>query len=140
MPEAKNGDAVRVNYIAKTLDGQLIESTYEKEPVQLIIGADTGSEALSSAFIGLKPGDKRTRIICEAFGKYRPEMVLEVDRKSFPEEMELKPGKFISINLQGNDASHVKIAEVGEDKVKLDMNHPLVGKDIIFEVELIEIL
>jgi FKBP-type peptidyl-prolyl cis-trans isomerase 2 len=90
----------------------------------------------------MKPGESKTEhIACsDAYGPHRAEMMVEVQRSMVPDDLDLEVGQ--QLELQGKDgtAVPVRVAELGDDTVKLDGNHPLAGKDLIFAIELVEIV
>ncbi|MFC1556178.1 peptidylprolyl isomerase [candidate division KSB1 bacterium] len=138
MVKAKEGDRVKVHFNLKSLDGTLVDSSYEKEPAEFCIGSKQAAEQFENAALGLEVGEKRIRLIVDAFGQRKDEMVLEVDRGIFPQEMELTAGQKVNMQIH-NNPTVVEIVELSEDRVKIDTNHPFAGKDFLFECELISI-
>ncbi len=138
MATAKNGDTVKVHFNLKSLDGEIVDSSYEKEPVEFCIGSKQAAEQFENAALGLEVGGKRMRLIVDAFGQRKDQMILDVDRSIFPPEMELSVGQKVNMQIH-NNPTMVEIVELGDDTVKIDSNHPFAGKDFLFECELMAI-
>lgn len=141
MAQAKSGDTVRVHYKGNLEDGTVFDSSEGRDPLEFTIGGGQIIPGFDQAVVGMSPGDTKTEHIpCDqAYGPHRSEMMVEVERSMVPEGMEIEVGQHLE--LQGNDGSRVpvRVAEISETKVKLDGNHPLAGKDLIFAIELVDI-
>ncbi|MBN2288090.1 MAG: peptidylprolyl isomerase [Candidatus Glassbacteria bacterium] len=142
MAKAKEGDTVRVHYTGKLEDKTVFGSSADSEPLQFTIGENQIIPGFEEAVVGMKAGEAKTaRVPAEkAYGSHRKEMVLEVERSQFPDHLDPKVGEQLQINQADNQPVLVTVAEVSEDKVTLDANHPLAGKELTFEIELVEIL
>ena len=90
----------------------------------------------------MSPGESRTeKIPCdEAYGQRREEMVFDIEREQMPEDLEPALGQRLTVGLSNNQEIQVVVVEVSESKVSVDANHPLAGKDLIFQIELVDIL
>lgn len=141
MPQAKSGDTVRVHYKGNLEDGTVFDSSEGRDPLEFTIGGGQIIPGFDQAVVGMSPGDTKTEHIpCDqAYGPRRAEMMVEVERSMVPDGMEIEVGQHLE--LQGSDGSLVPVcvAEISETKVKLDGNHPLAGKDLIFAIELVDI-
>jgi len=142
MPEAKEGDTVRVHYKGTLNDGEVFEDTTDKEPLEFTLGEEDILPGFSEAITGMSPGDEKTIEIDsdEAFGPRQEDLVQEVPQDQFPEDIELEEGVQLEIPQEGGGVVHAIVSELGESEVTLDANHPLAGEDLTFEIELVEIV
>jgi FKBP-type peptidyl-prolyl cis-trans isomerase 2 len=141
MPEAKKGDTVKVHYTGKFDDGTVFDSSLDREPLVFQIGEGSVIPAFEQAVEGMNPGEAKNETIAadQAYGPHLEEMMTEVDRKLFPPNAKLEVGQMLQIPREDGKTLNVTIIKVTEDKVTLDANHPLAGKDLIFNIELVEI-
>lgn len=142
MKQAKQGDTVKVNYTGKLDDGSVFDTSVGKTPLEFKIGDGKILPDFEKAILDMKPGDKKTIEIeaANAYGQPREDMVITVDRKHLPENIEPKVGLNLQIKQENDQVVIVTIKEVNEDKITLDGNHPLAGKDLTFELELVDIV
>lgn len=142
MAEAKSGDTVKVHYTGKLEDGTIFDSSIEKEPLEFKIGTGNMIPGFEKAVLGMELGDSITTNIPyqEAYGEKRKEMVVEVPKTQVPKDITPEVGLQLSITQQDGSAIPVIISEVTEEKITLDANHPLAGKNLIFDIELVEIV
>lgn len=135
------GSEVLMHFTIRLEDGTVAESTAGEDPMRFTMGDGTLVEGLELALLGLKPGDKqRLKIPPEnAYGFSDPVNVHPLDRSEFPQDMELKQGVIIGFTTPAGDEIPGTILEVGEEQVSVDLNHPLAGHEIDFEVEITEV-
>jgi peptidylprolyl isomerase len=139
---AKKGDTVKVDYTGTLTDGTQFDSSIGKEPLQFTIGAGRMIAGFDAAVSGMKVGEKKTVTIpaAEAYGERDETMVFEVPRAQLPANINPQVG--LKLQMSRNDGSTivVTIIEVNESTVVLDGNHELAGKDLTFEITLVEIV
>jgi len=142
MAQAKNGDTVKVHYTAKLEDGKVIDTSVNDDPWQFTIGKREVIQGFEETVIGMNPGESKTIKVSadKAYGPYRKGMVLVVDRNRLPEHLELKVGQQLRIPQADGRTAAVTVIDVSESKVTIDANHPLAGKDLTFDIELIKIV
>jgi len=142
MAAAKRGDTVKVHYTGKLEDGTIFDSSTDREPLQFTIGEELLIPGFEEAIIGMSPGETKTAVVSadQAYGPYREEMVLEVDRTQLPPELEPEIGQQLQMQQPDGQVVLIKIVDVSDSVVKLDANHPLAGKDLTFDIQLLEIL
>jgi peptidylprolyl isomerase len=142
MAQAKSGDTVKINYTGRLDDGTVFKTSCGYKPLEFRIGKSTLIPAFQETVVGMKPGNSRTvKIVAgEAYGPRHEQMVVAVDRNKFPENVKPSIGLELDICQQNGKVSLVKVIDVSECSVTLDANHPLAGKDLTFDIELVEII
>ncbi|MCC5871361.1 MAG: peptidylprolyl isomerase [Gammaproteobacteria bacterium] len=142
MAEAKQGDTVRVHYTGQLADGTEFDSSRDRDPLEFQVGSGQVIAGFESAVAGMAVGDSCTTTIVaeEAYGPRRDELVVDVDRSQLPGDMDLEVGQALQVKDQNDQPFVVHVAAVADDAVKLDANHPLAGRDLTFEIELVEIV
>ncbi len=141
MADAKPGDTVKVHYTGKLEDGTVFDSSVDREPLQFTIGEGDVIPGFENAVVGMNPGEIKTeKIPCEdAYGPRHEEMIQTIERDAIPVDIPVQEGQQLQVTQPGGQALVVTVAEVNDDAVTLDGNHMLAGKDLVFEIELVEI-
>jgi peptidylprolyl isomerase len=141
MAKAKNGDTVKIQYTGKLEDGSVFEASTEGEPLQFTIGSSKIIPGLEEAVVGMNPGESKTVKIPsdEGYGPHRREMVMEVDRNQVPENIKTEVGQQLQMTKPDGQILLVRVTDVSESSVTFDANHPLAGKDLTFDIKLLEV-
>lgn len=141
MTPAKTGDAVKVHYTGKLDDGSVFDSSRDRDPLEFTVGEQQLIPAFEEAVIGMESGDSKTIHVPaeEAYGPYRDENVITVERTEIPAEIELAQGTMLQMQDPGGRVMVVKVKDLDENNVTLDANHELAGKDLTFDIELVGI-
>ncbi len=141
MIRAKDGDTVRVQYTGRLDDGSVFDSSVERETLQFTIGKGQVLHGVEQAVIGMRPQESKTVLVpaAEAYGPHRDEMTTQVQRSQFPKSVELKVGQRLQINQKNGQSIAVSVLGLSDSTVTLDANHPLAGKDLTFDLQLVEI-
>ena len=134
------GDQVRVNYIGRFADGSIFDSSEGHDPLEFTVGAGQVIVGFDQAVIGLKPGESRKVVVPpeEGYGEHLPEMVAEIERHLIPDHDKLALGSMLEVSLENGQSLEVQVVELSDDSVVLDGNHPLAGKELHFEIALLE--
>ncbi|WP_415886087.1 FKBP-type peptidyl-prolyl cis-trans isomerase [Neptuniibacter sp. QD37_6] len=134
------GKTVTLHFAIKLEDGQIIDSNFEAEPATFNVGDGNLLEGFEKALFGLEEGTKQTlKILPEnGFGMSNPSNVQNIPRSQF-EGMELEQGLVISFADAGNGELPGVIAEFDDKMVSVDFNHPLAGKRLDFQVEILQV-
>lgn len=142
MAQAKHGDTVKVHYLAKLEDGRVFSSSGNRDPLQFTIGEGKTIPGFERAVIGMSPGESKTiRVPADqGFGPYREELVVEVDRQNISPDVRLEVGKLFQIPDQNGKITLVSVTNISESRVTFDANHPLARDDLIFDIQLLEII
>jgi peptidylprolyl isomerase len=140
MSHPRSGDTVKVHYTARLDDGRVFDSSKERDPLQLTIGEGKPFPGFDEAVTEMKPGEERTVTIPadRGFGPHRPELMLAVDRTEFPNHIQPHVGQQLQVRHEG-EVSVVTVADVSDEQVTLDANHPLAGRDLTLELQLVEV-
>ncbi len=141
MPEAKNGDKVKVHYTGKLDDGTVSDSSEGREPLEFQVGSGSVIAGFDSAVSGMQEGETRSTHIPadQAYGPYHDEMVMVVPRDQLPPDLEPEVGQVLQVSTQNGEDFMVRITDVTGDQVTLDANHPLAGQDLNFDIQLVQI-
>jgi peptidylprolyl isomerase len=142
MQKPQAGDTVRVHYTGTLEDGTQFDSSRGAEPLEFAMGRGQLISGFESAVAGLAPGEAVTVTLApeDAYGDSNAEMIQEVPRRMMPEGVELEPGMVLQGRSDEGRVNNFTIVSLTEETVTLDANHPLAGKSLTFEIELIEIL
>jgi peptidylprolyl isomerase len=141
MAQVKSGDKVKVHYHGKLTTGETFDSSAGREPLEFEVGSGSVIKGFDEGVTGMSVGEKKTINIPfdEAYGPVNPEMIIDMPKERFPAEMELEVGMPLMMSDGQGHQFQVTITEIKEVSVMLDANHPLAGKDLIFDLELMEI-
>ncbi len=142
MTQAKYGDVVKVHYKARTDEQIIFDSSAQANPLQFKIGDEQIIPAFEEAIIGMNAGDSKTINIHsnEAFGPYLNELISTVEKNQLPPNLELEVGQQLQIQQPDGQILLVKVLDMSASTVTFDANHPLAGKDLIFDIQLVEII
>jgi peptidylprolyl isomerase len=141
MKSAGSGDTVRVHYTGTLDDGSVFDSSKDRDPLEFIIGDGQMIPGFEKAVTGMNVGDTKTVKIAanEAYGAHREELVIKLSRAQFPDNIVPVAGLQLSLKSPEGQIVNAVITSVDGDYVLLDANHPLAGKDLTFDIELMEI-
>lgn len=141
MAQAKTGDSVKVHYTGKFEDGEVFDTSANKEPLQFTIGEKQVIPGFEEAVIGMNPGESKTARIAadKAYGPRRTELVMVVSKDRFPPGLEPEVDRMLQVGQADGSNFVVKVTEISEAGVTLDANHPLAGKDLTFDIQLVAI-
>jgi peptidylprolyl isomerase len=142
MTQAKSGDTVKIQYTGRLDDNSVFETSVDRDPIKLTIGRGRTIPALEQAIVGMETGESKIVEISaeQAYGAYHEELVHSVSRKVLPADMEPEIGQRLNATSVDGRKFSVTIRDISEKTVMMDANHPLAGKDLIFDIELVAIL
>jgi peptidylprolyl isomerase len=141
MTQVKEGDTVRIHYTGTLSDGETFDSSQGREPLEFTVGSGQIIPGLDAALPGMAVGDKKTVEVpaADAYGDPDPGAQQAVPRADIPADIPLDIGTRLQVQTPQGQVMPVTVAEVTEEQVILDANHPLAGKDLTFAIELVEI-
>jgi peptidylprolyl isomerase len=142
MAQAAIGDTVHIHYNGKLKDGTVFDSSEGRDPLQFTIGEKTIIPKLEESVVGMDTGDTATVEIAadDAYGPHRPDAVQTVERTMIPEHIDLTVGNQLQATTQNGQTVVLTVKDVNDATVTLDGNHPLAGEDLVFEIEIVEIV
>ena len=141
MAHVKSGDTVKVHYTGKLDDGTVFDTSRQREPIKFEVGRGQVVPGFDEAVVGMDVSESKTVTIPaeKAYGPHKEEMVVEVDRSQFPEELSPEVGQRLEVQTSDGNPLTVMVSAMEGSKVTLDANHPLAGKELTFEIELVEV-
>lgn len=143
MSQVKKDNTVKVHYTGKLDDGEIFDSTVERgEPIKFTIGQGQIIPGFEEGVINMKVNEKKTINIPkeEAYGEIRKELVQEVPKSQLPENVKPEIGMGLTSQTQDGQKINLVVKDVKEDTIVVDGNHPLAGKNLIFDLEVVEIM
>jgi peptidylprolyl isomerase len=142
MSQAKDGDKVKVHYTARLENGNQVFSSRDRDPAEFIIGNEDVLPRIEKGITGMKVGETKTFTIApeEAYGSRLDDLVIDIKRSDFPQDITPAVGQKLKLKLQDGNQMDVTIIAMQEDNITLDANHPLAGETLLFDLELIEIV
>lgn len=141
MSTAKSGDTVRVHYHGRLHSGETFDSSEGRDPLEFQLGSGQVIPGFDNGVTGMSIGEKKTIDIpcAEAYGPHNEAMIIEMPKERFPQDMEIELGMPLMMSDGQGQTMQVAVTVIQESTVTLDANHPLAGKDLIFDLELVEI-
>lgn len=141
MSQAKEGDKVKVHFKGSFKDGKVFDSSDGKDPLEFTIGEKMVVRGFENAVVGMTAGEKKKISIQpkEAYGEYREDLVETVDRSEIPDDITPEVGMMLQVSPKPGKPTAVTVKELNEKTLTLDGNHPLAGKELTFELDLVSI-
>ena len=141
VKEVKNGSVVKIRYIGKFEDGKIFDQLQGQDTLQFKVGNKEVIQGLDKNMIGMKEGDKKTIMIApeEGYGPRLEELVRKIPRNSIPPNVELKRDMTIALKTPDGRLLPLKIIDFDDKEITVDLNHPLAGKKLIFDIELVSV-
>lgn len=142
MQTVKAGDRVRVHYHGRLTTGETFDKSEGRAPLEFEVGSGMVIKGFDDGVTGMAVGEKKTINIpfMEAYGPTNPDMVIPMPKDRFPQDLEIEVGMPLAMSDGQGQQFQVTVTEIKEDVVVLDANHPLAGKDLVFDLELVEIV
>lgn len=142
MEQVKDGDVVRVHYTGKLTNGEQFDSSQGREPLEFTVGAGQMIKGFDDAMPGMTVGEKKTINIAadDAYGQKDENAIIEFPKENIPNDMKLDVGMQLQLRNESGQPFPVTISEIKDDIIVLDANHMLAGKELVFDIELMEIV
>jgi len=141
MRRAKNGDTVKVHFTGKLQNGKVFDTSKGRQPLDFTIGSGNMMPGFEKGVTGMAVGETKTFTVLpeEAYGLRHEKLRINIKKCELPEHIAPVVGQQIEVKHPNGDLIQLIITEVNEDSVTLDANHPLAGKLLFFDVELVQI-
>ena len=142
MQQVKSGDKVKVHYHGKLTSGETFDSSEGRQPLEFEVGSGMVIKGFDEGVMGMQVGDKKTVNIPadQAYGEKNSEYIIEYPKTQFPADMQLELGMPLVMSNASGQQFQVKVTEIKDEVIVLDANHPLAGEELIFDIELVEIV
>ncbi|MGR3309599.1 MAG: FKBP-type peptidyl-prolyl cis-trans isomerase [Candidatus Brocadiales bacterium] len=142
MSQAKIGDTVKVHYCGTLEDGSVFDSSREREPFEFTIGQKMAIPGFEKTIVGMEIGETKTVSFPpeDAYGPYKDGLLVVFERSQVPPDTDPQVGMKLQLRSPEGMAVNAVVTNVTEDKITFDVNHPLAGKALKFEIQLLEIL
>ncbi len=139
VPTAQNGLIVKVDYTGKLTDGKVFDSSKGIEPITFVLGGGKLLPKFEDAVRGMKIGQEKTITLKakEAYGEYDKEKIIEVATSKIPQD--IKAGEAISLRMPDGNVP-ARLIDKGDEVSHIDTNHFLAGKDLVFDIKLVDIV
>jgi FKBP-type peptidyl-prolyl cis-trans isomerase 2 len=141
MTKATNGKTVKVHYTGKLENGDIFDSSREREPLEFTIGQGQMIPGFEKGIMDMAVGDKKTIVLPpeEAYGEYNEELTMPYKRSDLPADLVPQVGMTLQFQSQQGQVFYVTVIKVTDDEIVVDANHQLAGKTLTFDVEMMEI-
>lgn len=141
MSTVKANNTVKVHYTGKLTNGQIFDTTEGKDPIEFTLGEGNLIPGFESGLIDMKLNEKKSFTIAkeEAYGDVIQELIQEVNKTELPQDMEPKVGMGLVSKSPDGREMNLMVVEVKEESIVIDGNHPLAGRDLVFDIEVLEI-
>jgi peptidylprolyl isomerase len=142
MPAAKNGDTVKVHYTGTLSDGEIFDTSKDRDPLQFTIGEGQVIPGFEEGIVGLGQGESKSITVSsdQGYGERNDSLVMTVALKDLNLDFNPKKGDMLTLQRSDGQQLPVRVRDLNEADITLDANHPLAGKDLTFEVTLEEIV
>lgn len=136
----EDGVVVTLDYTL-TVEGEIVDSSEESEPIQFIQGQEHIIPGLERELYGMRIGQGKTVTLSpeEGYGEVEPDAGMDVPRSEFPPEIPMEIGTGLQLRTQEGEIVNARIAEITPETVRLDFNHPLAGKELQFDVKVVDL-
>lgn len=142
MQQVKNGDVVKVHYTGKLTNGEQFDSSTGTAPLEFTVGAGQMIKGFDKAMPGMTVGEKKRINISpdEGYGQKKEEVIIEFPKQNVPPDMQLEIGMKLELTNENNQPFPVTVTDIKDEVIVLDANHTLAGKELVFDIELVEIV
>jgi len=141
MDIVKEKDRISVHYTGTLSNGEVFDSSVNREPLAFEVGAGQMIAGFDNAVVGMKLNEKKSVTIPakEAYGEVRPEMIQKISKDQLPPDLNPTVGQQLASQLPSGEQLIVTVSDISETEVTIDANHELAGKDLTFEIEIVSI-
>jgi FKBP-type peptidyl-prolyl cis-trans isomerase 2 len=141
MSKVKENDTVKVHYTGKLKNGEIFDSSLEREPIKVTLGQQSLIPGFENGLLNMELNEKKTVVIPmeDAYGDIKKELFQKVPKEELPEDLKPEIGMGLLAKSPDGSERQIKIVDVKNDAIIIDANHPLAGQELTFELEIVEI-
>ena len=138
---AKSGDTVRIHYTGTLTNGEEFDSSRDRQPIEFTLGKGQMIAGFEAAVDGMSQGERKTVTIAsgDAYGAHDPALLQDIPKTRLPPDLDLKIGMVVQAADETGRSMRLTVQEIKDESVIFDANHPLAGKDLVFDIELVEL-
>ncbi len=135
------GNQVSVHYTGTFDDGEIFDSSQDREPLAFEVGAGQMIQGFDLAVLGMKQGESKKITLApeDAYGPRSEELIIDIPNTNFPDDLKLEVGMMLQMTNQSGQPIPATVVEINEESVKMDVNHPMAGKTLNFDIEIVEV-
>ena len=137
----RNGDTITLHFVGKLEDGTVFESSRDDKPLTFKVGNGEVIMGIDEAVIGMKAGQEKNIYISsdKAYGPIERELKILIEKEKLPKNLEVKKNYVLQIPNEEGEPFNVRVSNITDNEIELDGNHPLAGKNLIFDLQVVEI-
>jgi len=138
----KEGDAITVHYTGRLESGEIFDSSQGRSPLAFTVGTGQLIKGFDHAVMGMAVGEKKTVSLlpADAYGERKEDLLVDLRKKHIPEGMDLEVGMVVELSDGGQNAIPAFVKEIHDEFVRMDLNHYLAGKVLVFDIEIVSIV
>lgn len=135
------GDTIAVNYTGRMENGEVFDSTKDRMPVKFTVGLGSLIRGFERAVIGMRQGEKKTVVVApgDAYGPHREDLLIDLPRSNVPADVDLAVGSVVILGDRAGNTLPATIVLIEAETVRVDLNHCMAGKTLVFDIEILEI-
>ena len=138
----KEGDAISVHYTGRLENGEIFDSSQGRSPLDFTVGSGQLIKGFDHAVMGMAVGEKKTVTLqpADAYGERQEDLFVDLRKKHIPEGMDLEVGMVVELSDGGQNMIPAFVQEIHDEFVRMDLNHYLAGKVLVFDIEIVSIV
>ena len=138
----KDGDAITVHYTGRLESGEIFDSSQGRSPLAFTVGTGQLVKGFDNAVLGMAVGEKKTVTLlpADAYGDRKEDLFVDLRKKHIPEGMDLEVGMVVELSDGGQNVIPALVQEIHDEFVRMDLNHYLAGKVLVFDIEIVSIV
>lgn len=141
MTKVKKNDKIKVHYTGTLKSGEQFDSSVDREPLEFVVGAGQMIKGFDEAVEGMMLHEKKTVTLAPemAYGPVFDQLISVVEKNNLPTDMNPQVGQSLVATAPDGSQTRVQVTQVDVETITIDANHPLAGKELVFDIELVEI-
>ena len=138
----RDGDAITVHYTGHLESGEIFDSSQGRSPLAFTVGTGQLVKGFDHAVLGMAVGEKKTVTLlpADAYGDRKDDLFVDLRKKHIPEGMDLEVGMVVELSDGGQNVIPALVQEIHDEFVRMDLNHYLAGKVLVFDIEIVSIV